>query len=75
MKLDRIISEPRLEFGNGGTSYDIREGINRYGPVDFGTVRAKTEVKLGLVGTGKTIAQFSDWMNACADGLGMLPEN
>jgi len=69
MKVDRVIAEPLLEFGGGGTSYDIREGITVYGPVDFGTPRAKTAVKLGLVGTGKTVAEFSDWMRECRDGI------
>lgn len=69
MKVDRVIPEPILEFGNKGTSWDIREGIAEYGPVDFGTPRGKTEVKLGFVGTGKTIAEFSDWMSSCANGI------
>jgi hypothetical protein len=69
MKADRVIPEPRLEFGNGGTSCDIRDGIAEHGPVDFGTPRAKTEVKLGFVGTGKTIAEFSEWMRTCSSGI------
>lgn len=69
MNFDRVIPEPRLEFGNGGTSCDIRDGIAEHGPVDFGTVRATTEVRIGLVGTAKTVAEFSDWMKNCASGI------
>lgn len=69
MKVDRVISEPLLEFGGGGTSYDIREGISVFGPVDFKTPRAKTSVKIGIVGTGKTVAEFSEWMKECQDGI------
>lgn len=69
MKLDNFIHEPVLEFGKGGTSYDIREGICKYGPVDHGTPRSKNEVRLGFVGTPKTIAAFSEWMTVCGDGI------
>jgi len=69
MKVDRVIPEPLLEFGNGGRSFDIREGIGNWGPVDFGTARAKNEVKIGMVGTGKTISAFSDWMREAGDGI------
>ncbi|MBE2203535.1 MAG: hypothetical protein IAE94_04290 [Chthoniobacterales bacterium] len=69
IKLDKIIGEPLLEFGSGGQSFDIREGITRYGPVDVATPRAKTEVKIGLVGTAKSIEAFSAWMRTCANGI------
>lgn len=69
MKIDQVIGEPMLEFGNGGTACDIRQGILEYGPVDFGTPRAKTEVKIGFVGTGKTIEGFSKWMKECSEGI------
>ena len=60
IKLDKVIAEPLLEFGGGGQSYDIREGILRYGPVDVSTPRAKTGIKIGMVGTAKSIAAFTD---------------
>lgn len=69
IKLDKVIAEPLLEFGGGGQSYDIREGILRYGPVDVSTPRAKTGIKIGMVGTAKSIAAFTDWMQVCAKGI------
>lgn len=57
--LDQIFTEPVLEFGNGGRSFDIREGIIKYGPVDVDGPRALTSIKLGLVGTPKTVAEFT----------------
>lgn len=69
MKLDKVLDEPLLEFGGGGTSFDIREGIVRNGPVGVGTPRAKRDVKIGLVGTGKSITDFSEWMQHCAKGI------
>ena len=68
--LDTIFTEPLLEFGNGGESCDIREGILKYGPVGVGGAKAKTVIRLGLVGTPKTVRAFSDWMKNCSDGFG-----
>lgn len=67
--VDRIFEEPLLEFGRRETSYDIREGVLYSGPVDIGTARAKTAIKLGFVGTPKTIAAFTDWMEKCSAGV------
>lgn len=69
IRVDRIFEEPVLEFGHGKTSYDIREGVLFWGPVDTGTTRATREVKVGFVGTPKTVGAFTDWMEACAIGL------
>jgi hypothetical protein len=69
IKLDKVFCEPLLEFGGGGQSFDIREGILNYGPVDVGTPRAKTTVKLGMIGTAKTIAAFSEWMRVCSNSI------
>ncbi len=67
--VDRIFEEPLLEFGRRETSYDIREGVLYSGPVDIGTARAKTAIKLGFVGTPKTIAAFTDWMEKRSGGV------
>lgn len=69
MRLDTVFSEPILEFGNGGLSPDIREGIKENGPIDVGTSKSKNTVRLGLVGTAKSIAAFSHWMKQCSDGI------
>jgi hypothetical protein len=67
--IDRVFDEPVLEFGHGEMSPDIREGVLCSGPVDLGTARATTAVKLGFVGTPKTIAAFTDWMQTCSVGI------
>lgn len=69
INIDRIFDEPLLTFGKGETSYDIREGVLCAGPVDVGSARAKTTIKLGFVGTPKTIAAFSTWMDQCSAGI------
>ena len=67
--LDQVFSEPVLEFGQHGTSDDIREGILYYGPLDIDTPKAKTTIKLGIVGSPKTIDAFSKWMEECSSGI------
>jgi hypothetical protein len=69
IRLDNVFQEPLLEFGNAGASPDIREGIMRYGPIDTGTAKAKTAIRLGFVGTPKTVHAFSDWLKQCSDGI------
>ncbi|MBE2285037.1 MAG: hypothetical protein IAE77_16365 [Prosthecobacter sp.] len=64
-----VISEPILSFGGGQCSYDIREGIQNFGPVDVGSPRALTSIRIGLVGTPKTIAAFREWMKVCDAGI------
>ena len=68
-KLDTIFQEPLLEFGRNGQSPDIRDGIIRFGPVHIGTVKEKTSVRLGLVGTPKTVQAFTDWYKQCLNGI------
>lgn len=64
-----LIEEPMLSFGGGNCSYDIREGIQKFGPVDADGPRAKTSIRVGMVGTPKTIAAFKEWMDICAKGI------
>ncbi|MFD0892923.1 hypothetical protein KBB96_16005 [Luteolibacter ambystomatis] len=64
-----VIHEPMLEFAKGGTSRDIRRGILKWGPIDAGTNRTKSEIRLGLVGTPKTIASFMEWFEECRTGV------
>ena len=60
IRLDTVFQEPLLEFGNAGVSPDIRAGIARNGPVGIGTAKAKTSIRLGFVGTPKTVRAFSE---------------
>jgi hypothetical protein len=69
IRLDTVFQEPLLEFGNAGVSPDIRDGIARNGPVGVGTAKAKTSIRLGFVGTPKTVRACSDWFKQCSDGL------
>ncbi|MCW1924617.1 hypothetical protein OKA05_18780 [Luteolibacter arcticus] len=72
----RIFNEPILSFGGENQSYDIREGIQDFGPVDAGSSRAKLSVRIGIVGTPKTISAFKQWMKTCEEGIaGHDPQN
>jgi hypothetical protein len=64
-----VFDEPMLSFGAGHRSYDIREGIQNFGPVDAGAARAKTSVRIGFVGTPKTVSAFKEWMKLCEVGV------
>lgn len=69
IRLDRVFPEPLLEFGGRKASADIREGLLNFGPVDYGTAKAKTVVRLGFVGTPKSIHAFTEWMESCRKGV------
>lgn len=58
--------EPKLEFGDGGQHIDPRAGLIDYGPLQpmVGDV-----IRVGVIGTGETIAGFSKFMERCQDGI------
>lgn len=62
------IAEPLLEFAGGARHLDMRFGLMDYGPVDFSTDRTK-EVRLGIVGSGRTIEGFRTWMERCKEEI------
>jgi len=59
------ISEPKLEFGNG-IHVDIRFGLMNLGPQDLGQPRRPEKIKVGVVGTSKSIEGCSSWLERCA---------
>jgi hypothetical protein len=68
MKLT-FFQEPALEFGSSGAHVDIRYGINRYGPLDFGETSAPSHLRVGLVGTEETITAIREWLERCRGGI------
>src|SRR6266567_143778 len=63
-----FILEPKLDFGTG-QHVDIRYGLMNYGPLDIGNPMAPKSIKLGLVGTTKTIEGVLRWFETCHDGI------
>jgi hypothetical protein len=61
MKVE-FLPEPELEFGSDGTHIDARFGLMQYGPVDKGTPRAPSPLKIGIVGTNETVDGVRTWL-------------
>lgn len=53
------IEEPKLVFASGGVSVDPKAGINDHGPYGYNQGQV---VKIGLIGTGKGIQTFKDFL-------------
>ena len=62
--------EPALEFGSGRLHVDPKSGITRFGPRSIDQKnRHPSTVKVGFIGTGKTIAATEHWLKSCALGV------
>lgn len=59
-----LLPEPELEFGLG-RHQDIRFGLLEHGVLDRGLTTAPTKLRLGAVGTPKTLEAFFNWVEAC----------
>jgi hypothetical protein len=64
MKVD-FLHEPELEFGGDGQHVDIRFGLMRHGPLDQGSGRAPSDIKVAIVGTTETIEGVARWLERC----------
>src|SRR5438552_9579696 len=64
------IPEPLLVFGDGKTFIDPKVGLTLYGPLRAGEARiaAPASIKVGIVGTGETIAQVNRWIDRITRG-------
>lgn len=68
MKID-FLSEPELEFGNGGRHIDIRFGMMHHKPLDYGLSSAPKDIKLGIVGSSETVEGLQAWLERCKQGI------
>jgi hypothetical protein len=68
MKIEHL-HEPELEFGGGGRHVDIRFGLMDFGPLDRGSVRAPSDIKVGIVGTPETVEGVTLWLRHCGGGV------
>lgn len=59
----KYLGEPTLEFG-GGTHVDIRFGLMQHGVLDRAANTAPSKLKLGIVGTAKTVEAFYAWIES-----------
>jgi hypothetical protein len=71
MRVD-FLHEPELEFGSS-THIDIRFGLMNYGPLDYASPLAPHNIRLGVVGTSRTIEGVLRWLERCSDGIPAKP--
>jgi hypothetical protein len=64
-----LLNEPELEFGGGFRHVDIRFGIMSYGPFDVTSELAPKRIRIGIVGTEKSVERFLCWLEQCKSGL------
>lgn len=65
-----VFNEPEVEVAGGAHHVDPRYGVADYGPVDYGTPGAKTEIRVGLVGPAEGVEGTRRWLERCR---GMIP--
>jgi len=68
MKIKHL-SEPELEFGQGGKHLDIRFGLMNYGPVDYDPMKGARRIRVGFVGTPASIEGVLNWLTICKEGV------
>lgn len=71
VKLDAWhVPEPLLVFGDGKTFIDPKVGLTLYGPLKASeaTITAPGTIKVGVVGSGETIAQANLWLERISVG-------
>lgn len=62
------LEEPELEF-NLGRHIDIRFGLANYGPPTVESNAVASEIRVGFVGTGKSISGITSWMETLSQGV------
>ena len=62
------IKEPSLEFGTG-THIDVRFGIAQHCPFDVAQVTAPTNIRVGLLGSARSIEELTAWLERMAGGV------
>ena len=60
-----FLPEPELEFGGESRHVDIRHGLMNYGPLDRGSSRAHSPIRVGVVGTAATAELLCAWIERC----------
>jgi hypothetical protein len=61
------LSEPLLVFGDGGLSPDPKAGLSAFGPFGTDDDPPLGQLRVGIIGTGETIAAAQHWVTRCRD--------
>jgi hypothetical protein len=62
----KVLTEPLLEFGDGGKDIDPRRGLVDYGPLQ---PMPGDKVRIGVIGTADTTDGFAQFIERCSTGL------
>jgi hypothetical protein len=68
-----VMDEPEVEFAGGCRHIDPRFGIADYGPVDLGTPRAPSEIRVGVIGPASGVDGARQWLERCRDSIAAKP--
>ena len=63
------IEEPQLIFANDRTHSDPKVGIPLYGPRSLGSTRHKSEIHIGFIGPGESVAKAREFYESCSLGV------
>jgi hypothetical protein len=59
------LPEPALIFGHGNHAADPKVGIGLYGPCGDENDRPLAQIRVGIIGTGRTIELAQEWLGRC----------
>ena len=65
----KYLGEPALAFCGGREHVSPQLGIAKFGPRSLDLPRHPVQVRVGFVGTGKSIASARSWMESCIGGV------
>jgi hypothetical protein len=64
------LEEPKLQFGQYFEHQDTKTGLAEFGPFGQNIVGLHpSEIKLGFIGTGETIARAKEWFEECGNPI------
>jgi hypothetical protein len=61
--------EPVLEFAGARQHVDQKTGLSVFGPASLGTKRHPARIRLGFVGSGRSIESAQDWFYRAVKGI------
>jgi hypothetical protein len=71
-----LLEEPLLQFGDGGTSSDPKEGILLHGPYAVSERgRHPSELSVGIIGADTAIQNVSSWLRRSRDPIAAKEED
>ena len=63
------LEEPALAFAGGREALDQKDGLASFGPASLGESRHPAEIRLGFIGSGRSIETAQAWFRRAAEGI------